>query len=179
LDDDHIAFFQTSQNLDIGQIFVLNVKELDAEPYQLTDFPVEISNIKFQTETKLLAFSAAVYSDGSLEGTRERDDQIQKSKRDTALVFDSLMVRHWDEFSSEKKNNIFLVKLELHNGKYRLEGSPKNLMKGSKLVTILTRHSLVSVTNWCLINCFYRSHLCYPLEMPLISICLLTVSSKS
>ncbi|KAJ2955499.1 hypothetical protein NQZ79_g8514 [Umbelopsis isabellina] len=133
LDDDHIAFFQTGQKLDIGQIFVLNVKELDAQPYQLTDFPVDISNIKFQSETKLLAFSAAVYSDGSLEGAREKDDQIQKSKIDTALAFDSLMVRHWDEFSSEKKNNIFLVKLELHNGKYRLDGTPKNVMKGSKL----------------------------------------------
>lgn len=137
LDDDHIAFFQTGQKLDIGQIFVLNVKELDAQPYQLTDFPVDISNIKFQSETKTLAFSAAVYSEGTLEGTREKDDQIQKSKLDTALAFDSLMVRHWDEFSSEKKNNIFLVKLELHNGKYRLDGTPKNVMKGSKLASTL------------------------------------------
>jgi len=133
LDDDHIAFYQTGKNLDIGQIFVLNIHELNAQPYQLTEFPVDIANIKFHSDSQLLAFSAAVYEDGSLEGARKKDDQIQNEKKDSALAFDSLMVRHWDEFTSEKKNNIFIVKLKLNNGKYRLDGSPKNLLKGSNL----------------------------------------------
>ena len=136
MDDDHIAFFQSGQDLDIGQIFVLNVNDLDSKPYQLTHFPVDISNIKFQPQTKILAFSAAVYDDGTLEGSREKDDQIQKQKKDSALVFDSLMVRHWDEFTSEKKNNIFIVKLEFHHGKYRLATTPRNLLQKSKLASL-------------------------------------------
>lgn len=147
LDDDHIAFYQTGKNLDIGQIFVLNIHELNAQPYQLTEFPVDIANIKFHSDSQLLAFSAAVYEDGSLEGARKKDDQIQNEKKDSALAFDSLMVRHWDEFTSEKKNNIFIVKLKLNNGKYRLDGSPKNLLKGSNLVRPLTcrRQSMKSI----------------------------------
>ncbi|CAO3679073.1 unnamed protein product [Umbelopsis vinacea] len=133
LDDDHIAFYQTGKDLDVGQIFVLNIHELNAVPYQLTEFPVDVSNVKFYGDSKLLAFSAAVYEDGSLDGARKRDEKIQNEKKDSALAFDSLMVRHWDEFSSEKKNNIFIVKLEVHNGKYRLDGAAKNLLKGANL----------------------------------------------
>lgn len=135
LDDDHIAFYQTGKDLDVGQIFVLNIHELNAVPYQLTEFPVDVSNVKFYGDSKLLAFSAAVYEDGSLDGARKRDEKTQNEKKDSALAFDSLMVRHWDEFSSEKKNNIFIIKLEVHNGKYRLDGAAKNLLKGANLVS--------------------------------------------
>lgn len=134
LDDDHIAFYQTGKDLDVGQVYVLNIREPDAKPYQLTKFPVDVSNFKFYAESKLLAFSAAVYQDGTLEGARAEDEKIQKEKKDSALVFDSLMVRHWDHFASAKKNNIFIVKLDVQNGKYEVNGSPKNLMKGGVLV---------------------------------------------
>ncbi|KAI8576488.1 hypothetical protein K450DRAFT_274726 [Umbelopsis ramanniana AG] len=133
LDDDHIAFYQTGIDLDVGQVYVLNIRESDAKPYQLTKFPVDVSNFKFYAESKLLAFSAAVYQDGTLEGARAEDEKIQKEKKDSALVYDSLMVRHWDHFTSAKKNNIFIVKLELQDGKYQVNGSPKNLMKGGNL----------------------------------------------
>lgn len=139
LDDDHIAFYQTGKDLDVGQLYVLNIREPDAKPYQLTKFPVDVSNFKFYAKSKLLAFSAAVYQDGSLEGARAEDEKIQKEKKDSALVFDSLMVRHWDHFTSAKKNNIFVVKVDVQDGKYQLNGAPKNLMKGGDLVRNLLK----------------------------------------
>ncbi|CEG83539.1 hypothetical protein RMATCC62417_17442 [Rhizopus microsporus] len=134
LDDSHIAYFHHDQDLkeEVDQLYVLNLA--DKSPYRLTDFPTAFGNVKYNVDHKLLAFSSAVYpDDGTLEGAATRDKEIAETKKDTGMVFDHLMVRHWDSFVQEKKNNIFVVHLEIKDNKYQLADKPINLLKGSGL----------------------------------------------
>ncbi|KAF9178287.1 putative dipeptidyl-peptidase 5 [Haplosporangium sp. Z 767] len=126
LDDDHVVF------LSKGQLFVKAVGS-DEEPYALSNFPIGISNVKFNRAANLIAFSAPVYADGSLEGAKEKDEHIKKFKKDTALAFDTLMVRHWDEFVQEKKNNIFVARIKKEGDKFVVDGKATNIMLNTGL----------------------------------------------
>ncbi|KAF9357091.1 hypothetical protein BGX26_004265 [Mortierella sp. AD094] len=126
LDDNHVAF------LSKGQIHVKAVGS-ESEPYALTNFPVEIANVKFNKAANLVAFTAAVYADGSLEGAKEKDEHTKATKKDTAQAFDTLMVRHWDEFIQEKKNNIFVVKIKNNGDKFAVDGEATNLLLNTGL----------------------------------------------
>ncbi|KAK3814264.1 MAG: Alpha/Beta hydrolase protein [Benniella sp.] len=127
LDEKHVAFLTNGQ---------LHVKAIgsDDKPYAITNFPVEISNVKFNKASNLLAFTAAVYADGSLQGAKDKDEDIKANKKDTALAFDTLMVRHWDQFIQDKKNNIFVVKLKKNReNKFVLDGKEINLLLNTGL----------------------------------------------
>ncbi|KAI8595141.1 Alpha/Beta hydrolase protein [Dissophora ornata] len=128
LDDNHVAFLAGEQ---------LHVKAVnagsDSESYALTSFPVGISNVKFNRAANLIVFTAAVYADGSLQGAKEKDEHTKIAKKDTALAFDTLMVRHWDEFIQEKKNNIFVVKIKKDGKRFAVDGEAINLLLNTGL----------------------------------------------
>lgn len=136
LDDEHVAYFhhQTDSDEKVDQLYVLNLA--DKESYRLSNFPISIENIKYNIKNKLLAFSASVYNDvEDLESTLKKDKEIESTKKDTALVYDQLMVRHWDDYvKNEKKNNIFVAHLEINNdSKYQIADKPINLLRNSGL----------------------------------------------
>ncbi|KAI7888020.1 Alpha/Beta hydrolase protein [Mucor mucedo] len=136
LDDQHIAYFhRDAQNkADVDQLYVLNLSDKGEEPYRLTDFPISFNSLKYNSKRKLLAFSASVYpQEGTLEGTLQKDKEIASTKKDTAMAFDELMVRHWDTYVTEKKNTIFVVDLSIKNNKYEIATKPINLLKNSGL----------------------------------------------
>ncbi|KAF9914338.1 putative dipeptidyl-peptidase 5 [Lobosporangium transversale] len=126
LDNSHVTFISK------GQLYV-KVVGSNAEPYQLTNFPVDIANVKFNRAANLIAFTAAVYADGSLQGAKDKDEHVKSYKKDTALAFDTLMVRHWDEFIQEKKNNIFVVKVKKDSDKFVKDGEAINLLLNTGL----------------------------------------------
>ncbi|KAF9162923.1 hypothetical protein DFQ26_003101 [Actinomortierella ambigua] len=127
LDDDHVAFLSQEQ------VYVKSVTG-NGEPYALTTFPVGIANVKYNQKAGLLVFSAPVYADGTLQGAKERDDELKTTKQDTGLAYDHLMVRHWDEFVQEKKNNIFVVKIKSDDkAAFAVDGEPINLLKDTGL----------------------------------------------
>ncbi|KAI9480368.1 MAG: Alpha/Beta hydrolase protein [Benjaminiella poitrasii] len=135
LDDSHIAYFHhDAKSEGIDQLYVIDLDDRQKSSYRLTDFPIPFGNVKYNVKHKLLAFSASVYNDDStLEDTFEKDKQLKESKKDTALVFDELMVRHWDDYVKEKKNNIFVVRLTFNDKKYQIDEKPINLLKETKL----------------------------------------------
>ncbi|OAD07305.1 hypothetical protein MUCCIDRAFT_77714 [Mucor lusitanicus CBS 277.49] len=135
LDDQHIAYFHHQADSDdkVDQLHVLDLA--GKASYRLSDFPVSVENIKYNRKHKLLAFSAAVYNEfEDLESTAQKDKEIEATKKDTSMVYDQLMVRHWDGYVKEKKNNIFVVHLEVNgDGKYQLKGKPVNVLKDTGL----------------------------------------------
>ncbi|KAI8889463.1 alpha/beta-hydrolase [Backusella circina FSU 941] len=135
LDDLNIAYFHHDVSSDVDQLYVLNLLQRDA-PYQLTNFSISFENVKYHVQEQMLVFSAAVYrEDGSLEGTFKRDQENSRTVKDTALVFDQLMVRHWDQYVTEKNNNLFVVHLKCQDLKYKLVTEPLNLLKGTGLIS--------------------------------------------
>ncbi|KAF9425957.1 putative dipeptidyl-peptidase 5 [Podila epigama] len=126
LDNDHVAFLSKEQ---------LYVKRVDGsvEPYAISSFPVGISNVKYNRAAGLIVFSAPVYADGSLAGAKEKDEHQKEFKKDTGLAFDTLMVRHWDDFIQEKKNNIFVASIKKDSDKFVVSSEVTNLLLNTGL----------------------------------------------
>lgn len=95
-------------------------------PYLVGSFPSgsSPSNFKFTGTRKLgtagpdgsiqhiLVFSAKVYDDYNLTSVKEKD-AAWEARGTSALVYDELYVRHWDEYVSEKQSRLFSVELNL------------------------------------------------------------------
>lgn len=93
LDDLNVAYFHHDKSSNVAQLYVLNLLQKN-NSYQLTNFSIPFENVKYHVQKQMLVFSAAVYQqDGSLDGTFKRDEENSKTVKDTALVFDQLMVR--------------------------------------------------------------------------------------
>lgn len=49
---------------------------------------------RYNAAKRLLAFTAMVYDDAStLDATKERDQQLKETKKDSGIAYDQLMVR--------------------------------------------------------------------------------------
>lgn len=55
-------------------------------------------------------------------------------KHDTAKIYDSLFVRHWDTWETENQNSIWYGQLEKSGDKWTLEKPFQNLLAGTKLI---------------------------------------------
>ncbi|ORX89115.1 S9C family peptidase [Basidiobolus meristosporus CBS 931.73] len=130
LDDTTVGFVATHGQT--SQLWSVDVTSGSSTPVQVTKFPIDIGNIKYHAPTRLLTFTAAVYSDGGIENAATRD-QSASLRADTALVYDHLFVRHWDHFVTEKKQNIFAVHLAKSRDGYNLVGEPVNVMAKAPL----------------------------------------------
>lgn len=92
LDENHVAYLWSKPD-QVAQLYVVDIEGKE-EPYAITDFPISFENLKYNRERQLLAFSAYVYTElDTLEDTKEKDDHIKETKKDTALVYDQLMIR--------------------------------------------------------------------------------------
>ncbi|ORX94231.1 hypothetical protein K493DRAFT_283941 [Basidiobolus meristosporus CBS 931.73] len=125
---DHITVGFLSNRSRSEQLWSIDISNPKAQPLQVTNFSLGISNIKYNMNTKLLAFTSAVYNDGSMENAI-KIDAANKKRTDTALVYDQLMIRHWDTFISKKRKNIFTVRLQKRANRYSAKSVPINVMK--------------------------------------------------
>ncbi|KAJ3274770.1 hypothetical protein HK104_004019, partial [Borealophlyctis nickersoniae] len=101
----------------------------------LTDYPVDIGNVKYNPKGSLLAFTAEVYQDGSLEEAARRRKR-EAERFSTGVVYDQLFVRHWDHYvHPQRRSQLFVVQLKIDGSSVSLGGKPVNLMKGEKLET--------------------------------------------
>ncbi|KAI8335722.1 Alpha/Beta hydrolase protein [Chlamydoabsidia padenii] len=133
LDDCHVAYLWKKTDEPVTQLYVMDIHG-QQEPYALTDFPVAFGDIKYNHERQFLVFSSMVHPDVvTLQETKDKDEKVKETKKDTAMVFDELMIRHWDTFVTEKRNTLFSISLELVDGRYQLKGTPRNLLKGTGL----------------------------------------------
>ncbi|QRW06452.1 Guanine nucleotide exchange factor LTE1 [Ceratobasidium sp. AG-Ba] len=78
---------------------------------------VPLSNFKY-SKSGALVFSAYVYEDFNLSSVREQDEKWE-NRGNTALVYDSNYVRHWDEYTGPKRQ-AFSVDLAKVDGKWKL-----------------------------------------------------------
>ncbi|KAJ3043957.1 hypothetical protein HDV00_003484 [Rhizophlyctis rosea] len=102
---------------------------------RLTNYPVDVSNLKYNRKTHQLAFTAEVYLDGSLEVARRKDEE-EASRFDTGVVYDQLFVRHWDTYINPQKwRQLFVVQLKHNESTIQVDGQPVNVMKSSRLET--------------------------------------------
>jgi dipeptidyl aminopeptidase/acylaminoacyl peptidase len=100
------------------------------EARQLSDLPVDVSNLKWSPDGSYLAFSAEVYPDAKdLAQTKKRDKDREDSQI-KAMIFDQLMERHWDEWFVGKRNHIFVVPVKNTISGWSATGEALDLMRG-------------------------------------------------
>ncbi|KAJ2058960.1 dipeptidylpeptidase [Coemansia sp. S146] len=81
---------------------------------------IDISSVSYRSGR--LVFVASVYPNATLVQTK---DLAAVKKRDSALIYDNLWVRHWDEWMSLRKPTLFSVKLE----DWKVVGKETNLLQ--------------------------------------------------
>ncbi|KAJ2851726.1 dipeptidylpeptidase [Coemansia brasiliensis] len=87
-----------------------------SEPIIVFQPPVPISNVAFRKEQNLLTFVASVHPNCSLEESAIKRIQVAK-KSDTAMVFDNLWARHWNEWMTMEKPTVFSAQLQQDKGR--------------------------------------------------------------
>ncbi|KAI8074073.1 Alpha/Beta hydrolase protein [Gongronella butleri] len=134
LDEHRVAFTWSQPNQAVSQLYVLDVQTEGAEPYVLTDFPVQGGNYKYNAAQQRLFFSAYVYPDvETLDEAKAKDDKIAANTKHDAKVYDQLMVRHWDSYIDDKRNQLFHVQLTIANDRYQVKDVPRNLLRNTGL----------------------------------------------
>ncbi|KAF3934599.1 hypothetical protein ABW20_dc0101365 [Dactylellina cionopaga] len=129
--EDYVGYLRTNGTK--SELWVAKAKSKDyVESVQLVyTFPGAVSNLKFRTVESSVHFvvSAQAFADGSMYS----EDTAPK-KHSTGRIYTSLFVRHWDEWISEYKSNLFsgIVK-PTTIGKFVLAGTLSNLLAGTEL----------------------------------------------
>jgi dipeptidyl aminopeptidase/acylaminoacyl peptidase len=87
------------------QVWLLPVD--GGEPRQLTKLPIGVGGPIWSPTGEHIAFAAEVYPGTTPEETARRDKEKAEAKS-KALVYDSLMVRHWDHWDEGKRSHLFV-----------------------------------------------------------------------
>ncbi|MGH9788755.1 MAG: alpha/beta hydrolase family protein, partial [Candidatus Acidiferrales bacterium] len=99
-----------------GSWQVWSIRLDGGEATQLTKLPVDISTHNWSPDGHWLLFLADVYPDchdaakpgAALECAAKRDEEKEKSKV-KAVLYDRLMIRHWNVWMDGKRGHIFVI----------------------------------------------------------------------
>lgn len=72
------------------------------------------ANFRYNAKSRNLVFSAYVYPDGNLTTVKEQDKEWGE-RGNSAYVYDTTYVRHWDAWQGNKGQQLFSIRL--HQGK--------------------------------------------------------------
>lgn len=98
------------------------------------------ANFRYNVETRNLVFSAYVYSDGNLTTVKEKDKEWEE-RGNSAYVYDTTYVRHWDAWRGNKGQQLFSIQLSQgEGGAWQIsDNSVSSPLRGTKHVCTLTR----------------------------------------
>ena len=95
------------------------------EGVQITDYPLDVSSFRFSSGGGRIALSMEVFRDcDDLKCSRERFEGLTKKKA-SGRTYDSLFVRHWDQWSNGSRSNLFVAPVNA-DGR---AGAPVNVSK--------------------------------------------------
>lgn len=95
------------------------------------------ANFRYSVETGNLVFSAYVYADGNLTTVKEKDKEWNE-RGNSAYVYDTTYVRHWDVWQGNKRQQLFSIHLSRDDdGLWKLSDNNFNSpLKGTTHVCI-------------------------------------------
>ena len=112
-----------------GSTQIWAVRVDGGDPWQVSDLPVDVDNLRWSPAADRCAFTAEVFADATdLAATAARDKKLADDKMQ-ARIYDSLQMRHWDSWETGKRNHIFVARVK--DGK--LDGAPVDLLKGAEI----------------------------------------------
>jgi hypothetical protein len=94
-------------------------------------------NFRYNPTTGNLVFSAEVYPDGNLTTVAEQDKEWE-GRGNSAYVYDTTYVRHWDVWQGKKGPQLFSVKISQGlDGLWKTSEGFNNPLQGTKHVCVL------------------------------------------
>lgn len=81
------------------------------EARQITDLPLDVQGYLLSADEKKLVLTLDVVPGCKDLACTVDFDKKQTERKDTAMVYDQLMVRHWDSFEDQKKSHLFVADL--------------------------------------------------------------------
>jgi dipeptidyl aminopeptidase/acylaminoacyl peptidase len=94
-----------------GSSQIWNIDPTGGEARQITDQPLDISNLEVVPQLQGFLFSMEVYPGLGIQGTLDRDE-AKAADPASGRVYDELMFRHWDTWEDGKRSHLFLLKGE-------------------------------------------------------------------
>ncbi len=81
------------------------------EARQVTDLPLDVQGFLLSADEKKLVLTLDVVPGCKDLACTVDFDKKQVERKDSAMVYDQLMVRHWDSFEDQKKVHLFVADL--------------------------------------------------------------------
>ncbi|MFB0525138.1 MAG: prolyl oligopeptidase family serine peptidase, partial [Phycisphaerae bacterium] len=78
------------------------------EAEQITDQPLDVSNLVVSPDGKYLAFAMEVFADCNAASTKARLDEI-KQRKASGRIYDRIFVRHWDSWKDHRRSHLFVM----------------------------------------------------------------------
>jgi dipeptidyl aminopeptidase/acylaminoacyl peptidase len=105
--DGRSIFFLSSRS---GSMQVWRLSLDGGEPAQVTDLPVDVSNLELSPDGKLLGFSLEVFPacGKELACTKSKLEEVEARKA-SGRTYDRLFIRHWDTWSDGRRNHLFVL----------------------------------------------------------------------
>jgi len=100
----HLFFLSTRS----GSSQIWKIDPSGGEAVQMTDLPLDISNLEVAPELRSWIFSMEVYPGLTPEQTVARDEELAAAQT-TGMVYDELMFRHWDTWEDGKRSHLFVL----------------------------------------------------------------------
>lgn len=96
---------------------------------QVTNYPVDVTNLKWSYKGNYLVFTADVYPDcNNLQCTADRDAEVAARGANSWRVYDKLFVRHWDTWATGKVSHVFVQFIRYDGNRITLSGDPLDTM---------------------------------------------------
>jgi len=104
----HIYFLSTRSGS--SQVWQINLS--GGEAVQITDFPVDVSNLIVSPDGRYLGLTMEVFPDkGCPFDTKRRLDEKAKQKS-SGRIYDRLFIRHWDTWKDGRRSHLFAFRVE-------------------------------------------------------------------
>ena len=133
--DNELMWLKTGQKDDKGgnntrtEIIIGDAHEI-GKTYTAASMPGNISNVKLRAldqDRIAIAFSAKARPDDSMYNPED-----EPKKYSSGMVYDSVMVRHWDKYVTPERNKVWYGLLQRSEGRFALS-EVTNALKGSSL----------------------------------------------
>jgi dipeptidyl aminopeptidase/acylaminoacyl peptidase len=108
-----------------SQVWRLPIPGTDKDAVQVTDLPLDVSNLLLSPDGSRMAFSLEVYPECTKIACTVDRLAAQEKRTTSAQVYDGGFVRHWDTWTDGRRNHLFVAPLA--NGK---AGEPVELSGG-------------------------------------------------
>ncbi len=131
-DSRRIVFSTMRDQDDVNQIYLLDLAG-GGEAQRLTNLSGGARSPKLSPDGRHLAFVTLMFPGASDDAANKAEIESRRLRKWNARIYEGFPIRSWDRWLDERQPRVFVVDLDANGAPV---GAPRNLLAGSKLVTL-------------------------------------------